>query len=307
MQIYQQQLSEYIKELGFDHVGYAELRSLDKESSRLQDWLDKGFHGEMSYMERYLDFRRDPRLLVPGAISVIVLIHNYYPEATQINSDLAKIAKYAYGKDYHKVLRKKLKEIEKWIKTNTTCKVLRYFVDSGPVLEREWAKETGLVWNGKNTLSIHPHMGSYFFLSCIFTDLEFDYGTPIKDYCGTCTRCIDACPTNAIDSKGYVLNASKCISYLTIEKKSEIDPSFKGQLDNWIFGCDVCQEVCPWNRFSKTHNEPDFKPLDGLLQKSTEDWLQMTVEEFEQGFSNSPLKRKGLGGFQDTARFLSEK
>lgn len=307
MKVYQQQLNDYIKQLGFDHVGYAALKSLEKESSRLQEWLDNGYHGEMFYMERYLDFRRDPRLLVPGAVSVIVLIHNYFQEAKPFNTEFPKIARYAYGKDYHKVLRKKLKEIEKWIKQNTASKVVRYFVDSGPVMEREWAKETGLVWNGKNTLSIHPQMGSYFFLSCIFTDLEFEYGSLIKDYCGTCTRCIDACPTKAIDPKGYVLDASKCISYLTIEKKSEIDPSFQGQMDHWLFGCDVCQEVCPWNRFSKNHNESDFMPVDALFPKTVEDWLHMTVDEFEQGFSSSPLKRKGLNGLQDTARFLSEK
>ncbi|MBK8956588.1 MAG: tRNA epoxyqueuosine(34) reductase QueG [Saprospiraceae bacterium] len=307
MQIYQQQLSDYILQLGFDQVGYAALRSLDDESARLQEWLDKGYHGEMSYMDHYFEFRKDPRKLVPGAISVIVLIHNYFQDISYVDDKIPKIARYALGKDYHKIIRKKLKQIESWIKSNTSSNVLRSFVDSGPVLEREWAKETGLVWNGKNTLSIHPKMGSYFFLACIFSDLEFEYGNPIKDHCGTCTRCIDACPTQAIDQQGYLLDASKCISYLTIEKKTKIEEEFSGQLDHWMFGCDICQEVCPWNRFTKPHTESDFNPKKDILSRSAEDWMNMGLEEFDRDFGDSPLKRKGLAGIKETVRLLSEK
>ncbi len=302
----QNEFIQYAKNLGFLEVGFAEARKLNEESPRLDEWLSKGFHGTMEYMERNRNLRLDPRELVPGCRSVIVLLYNYYQIPAHEETSFPKISRYAQGQDYHKVLRRKNKLLLNWLNQQAGAKVLRGVVDSAPVMERQWAKLAGLVWNGKNTLSIHPQQGSYFFISCLFTDITFEYGQPIKDYCGTCTRCIDACPTQAILTPGYRLNASRCISYLTIEQKTEISSEFKGLTDNWLFGCDICQEVCPWNRFSKPHSDPAFESNPETLNKSPESWLNLDQSSFENEFNHSPLKRKGLTGIQNTIRFLGE-
>ncbi len=300
----QNELVKYVRSLGFGDPGFAKLRKLDEEAQLLKEWLNRSYQGEMSYLERYFDFRIDPQKLVPGAKSVIVLSMGYDRELAEAPQAHPKISRYASGIDYHKVIRKKLKQLIKWLKEHYQNEVSRAFVDSGPVLERVWARESGLSWTGKNTLSIHPKSGSYFFLACLFTDIEFEYGTPIPDFCGTCRRCIEACPTQAIQPGGYVLDASKCISYLTIELKNKIPDAFKGNMADWIFGCDICQEVCPWNRFSKKSSVPEFEPLNNMYELNFEDWLKMTEEEFNTNFKDSPLKRKGLEGIQRTIAFI---
>ena len=302
----QEAFVQFAKSLGFFEIGFAKLRSLDEEEDHLKQWLQKSYHGSMEYMERYTNLRLDPRLLVPGSESVIVLLYNYYQEPVHANKPIPKIARYAQGNDYHKVLRKKIKSLGKWLQEHAGAKVFRGFVDSGPVMERQWAREAGLSWNGRNTLAIHPKHGSYFFIACLFTDVVFDYGSPMPDYCGTCKRCVEACPTKAIDPKGYLLNASKCISYFTIESKSPPPESYRGNFDQWIFGCDICQEVCPWNRFSSPHNEPAFLPPSDHLNKTLDSWLNVLPPEFDHQFRDSSLRRKGLTGLQQTARFLKD-
>ena len=251
-------IKEYAKTIGFDGIGFAKAQKLNQEAIRLENWLNKKHHGKMSYMEQNFDKRVDPTLLVPGAKTIISLSYNYHNPVKNKDSDAPKIASYAYGRDYHKVVKKKLKYLFEYIQSIAGNVEGRYFVDSAPVLEREWAARSGLGWVGKNTLLIKPKNGSYFFLAEIILDLEIEYDAPIKDYCGTCTRCIDACPTNAISPNGYLLEASKCISYLTIELRDEIPYEFKDKMEGWMFGCDICQEVCPWNRFATKHNEEDL-------------------------------------------------
>lgn len=292
------------KELGFLLCGIAKAERMDDEAHRLEHWLNQHYHGEMSYMANHFDKRTDPTLLVPGAKSVISLAYNYFHEEKPLDDNAPKISMYAYGKDYHKVVRKKLEKLLAEIKQHFCDVAARVFVDSAPVLERDWAKRSGLGWVGKNTLLINPKKGSYFFLCEIILDLELQYDAPISDYCGTCTRCIDACPTDAISPNGYLLDGSKCISYLTIELKNEIPVEFQKKMENWIFGCDICQQVCPWNRFSAEHDEPEFLPNSELLTMTKEAWQDMTEPVFDKLFEGSAVKRTKFAGLKRNIIFL---
>ena len=290
--------------LGFEFCGIARAVRLEDDARRLESWLNKGMHGSMKYMERYFDLRIDPCKLVPGARSVITLLLNYYPEENHDNNT-AKISKYAYGKDYHDVIREKLNQFIDLIKLNIGEIHGRGFVDSAPVLERAWAQRSGLGWIGKNGNLINKQMGSYFFIATLITDLDLHADEPFaNDFCGTCTRCIDACPTDAI-LPGKVVDGSRCISYFTIELKDTLIPKeMKGKFENWMFGCDICQDVCPWNRFAKPTNEIEFTPLPGLFNISTKEWETMTEEKFRQLFRQSPLNRSKLKGIQRNLKFL---
>ena len=290
------------RKLGFSFCGISAATRLDEEAPRLESWLAKGHHGQMHYMENHFELRLDPRLLVPGAKSVVSLLYNYHTTEKPQHSDSPKIATYAYGRDYHKVIRKKLEALMLGLQTQFGEVAGRGFVDSAPVMERQWAAKSGLGWTGKNTLLINKNQGSFFFLAELIVDLEFDYDGPIKDYCGTCTACIDACPTEAI--KPYHLEAEKCISYLTIELKDNMPQEFHGKLDNWAFGCDVCQEVCPWNRFSQPHQEKEFLPRGQFLTWNKKQWLEMNEAVFEETFQGTPLKRAGLNKLKDTLKTL---
>jgi epoxyqueuosine reductase len=301
------QLREEAARLGFDQVGIARAERLDEEAKKLEQWLSKGYQGSMHWMENHFEKRVDPTKLVPGAKSVISLVFNYHTDLEQNDPLAPKISKYAYGEDYHFVLKRKLKSLLSWITEQVGEVHGRCFVDSAPVMEREWARRSGLGWLGKNTLLIHPKKGSYYFLAEIILDLELPIDHPIKDYCGTCRKCIDACPTNAFSKEGYLLDASKCISYLTIELKEEIPDVFSGQMEGWAFGCDICQEVCPWNRFAERHKEPTFEPREPMLDMSQKDWEEITVEVFNTIFKNSPVKRTKLQGLQRNIRFLKKK
>jgi epoxyqueuosine reductase len=300
--------TEFIKliarQLGFEHCGIAKAVQLEDDARRLESWLNKGLQGNMQYMENYFDLRIDPQKLVPGARSVITLLMNYYPEQKQ-NIDAPKIAKYAFGRDYHEVIKTKLNALLFSIKENIGEINGRGFIDSAPVLERSWAQKSGLGWIGKNGNLINKNSGSFFFIATLITDLELTYDNGYtKDYCGSCTRCIDACPTEAI-LPGKVIDGSKCISYFTIELKDALIPgTMKGKFDNWMFGCDVCQDVCPWNRFSKPTNEIDFNPLPEILNFSTADWEELTEESFKKIFAHSPLKRSKWKGIKRNLRFI---
>jgi len=286
--------------------GIARAQKLDADAFRLEEWLNKNYHGSMQYMENYFEMRIDPSKLVPGAKSVITLLKNYFPAERQ-NTSAPKISKYAYGKDYHDVIRKKLTEFIELIKENAGEIHGRGFVDSAPVLERTWAQRSGLGWIGKNGNLINKQSGSFYFIATLVTDLELDYDDPFaKDYCGTCTRCIDACPTEAI-LPDKIIDGSKCISYFTIELKEMMLPDeMKGKFDNWMFGCDVCQDVCPWNRFSKPNEEMAFKPIPEILNLTTKEWEEMTEENFKKIFSDSPLSRSKFKGIQRNLKFLSQ-
>jgi epoxyqueuosine reductase len=292
--------------LGFGMVGFARAERLDEEARRLEAWLRQGAHGHMSYMENYFDLRIDPRQLVPDAKTVICLTFNYHNPDKSADPDAPRISQYAYGQDYHDVLRTKLKELLTYIQDNFGAINGRCFVDSAPVMEREWAKRAGLGWNGRHTLTINPKKGSYFFLAEIICDLEIATDDPIRDHCGTCRRCIDACPTEAISPEGYFLDAAKCISYLTIELREAIPAGFEGKMDNWIFGCDVCQEVCPWNRFSERHEEPLFEPHPDLLNLKARDWEELTEAVFGQIFKKSAVKRAKYRGLRRNIDFLNQ-
>ena len=300
-------LKQEARRLGFSFVGISCAERMDEEARRLEEWLSKGFHGEMKYMENHFEKRIDPRELVPGAKSVVTLMYNYFTEKKQEDPQAPKLSQYAYGKDYHIVVKDKLKELLAFLREEVGDVQGRCFVDSAPVLERDWAKRSGVGWVGKNTLLIHPRAGSYFFLAELIIDLDLEPDGPMKDYCGTCRRCIDACPTEAISPEGYLLDGSKCISYLTIELKEAIPESFRGKMDNWMFGCDVCQDVCPWNRFSKPHKEPAFEPHPDLLSMGRSDWVELTEEVFREVFRNSAVKRAKYGGLKRNIRFLVEK
>ncbi len=290
-------------DLGFSYIGFAKAEELTEEAKRLEAWLSKGYHGQMHYMENYFDLRTDPRKLVPGAKTVVTMMFNYFPEKEQTEA-APKIARYAYGKDYHFVLKRKLKDLLQSIQGGIGEVDGRCFVDSAPIMEREWAKRSGVGWHGKNTLIINPKSGSYFFLACLVIDLEIEPDPPIKDYCGTCTKCIDACPTDAISEKGYLLDASKCISYLTIELKESIPTEFKGKMEDWMFGCDICQEVCPWNRFSQKNEEEWFEPHPDLLTMNHQDWEEITEETFRKVFKKSAVKRTKYAGLKRNIEFL---
>jgi epoxyqueuosine reductase len=286
--------------LGFSFCGISKAEFLADEAPRLEEWLKRNYQGEMHYLENYFDKRLDPTLLVPGAKSVISLVYNYYPKQ-EIDSEL-KIAKYAYGEDYHNVIKEKLSDFMSRIEEEVGHVNGRVFVDSAPVMERAWAQRGGLGWVGKNSLLLNRSMGSFFFLAEIILDLELEYDGPVKDYCGSCTACMDACPTEAIPEP-YVVDGSKCISYFTIELKSAFDEKQQASsFNNWIFGCDICQDVCPWNRFAKPHNEPRFEPKDEL---SGMDWKEMTKEVFEKVFSKSAVKRTKFEGLQRNINFVT--
>jgi len=293
--------------LGFDHCGLARAQRLDEDARRLESWLTKGFQGSMRYMENHFDLRVDPGKLVPGARSVITLLLNYFP-AQQQNDKAPQVSKYAYGQDYHDVIRPKLNAFLLELKEKFGEIQGRGFVDSAPVLERSWAQKAGLGWVGKNGNLINKQAGSFFFIATLITDLELEYDAPFaKDYCGTCTRCIDVCPTEAI-LPGKVIDGSKCISYFTIELKDALIPeAMKGKFDNWMFGCDACQDICPWNRFAKPQQQEAFTPIPEILHFSSNDWEELTEENFKKIFRDSPLKRAKYAGIRRNLRFLKER
>jgi epoxyqueuosine reductase len=301
---YKQLITHKAHELGFFHVGFSKADFLDEEAPRLETWLNKNHHGEMAYMANHFDKRLDPRLLVEDAKTVISLLFNYYTDQQQNDPEAPKISKYAYGEDYHYVIKDKLNELLAFIQEEIGAIHGRGFVDSAPVMDKAWAKKAGLGWIGKNSNLIHPKKGSFFFIADLILDLKIEADGPIKDYCGTCTRCIDACPTDAI-IEPYVVNGSKCISYLTIELKDELLPNeFEGKMDNWMFGCDICQDVCPWNRFSILHNEERFEPHPDLLDLKKQDWMDLQEEGFEILFQRSPIKRTKYKGLKRNITFL---
>ncbi len=302
--VYTKSIKNWSSKLGFDYCGVAKSVRLDDDARRLEVWLNAGMHGKMQYMENYFDLRTDPARLVPGAKSVITLLLNYYPSQTQINT-APKIAKYAYGHDYHEVIREKLKELLMTMKEEIGEINGRGFVDSAPVLERSWATRSGLGWIGKNGNLLNKNSGSFFFIATLIVDVELEYDDPFaKDYCGSCRRCIEACPTDAI-LENKVVDGSKCISYYTIELKDALLPdAMKDKFANWMFGCDVCQDVCPWNRFSKPHHEKQFTPLPQVLNFPTNDWEELTEEGFKEVFKNSPLKRRKFEGIKRNLKFL---
>jgi epoxyqueuosine reductase len=291
-------------ELGFDFCGIARAVRLDEDARRLEAWLNKGMQGSMAYMERHFEERIEPARLVPGAKSVITLLLNHYPEKTQ-RPDAPKIARYAYGRDYHDIIRAKLNTMLEQLRGSVGEIQGRGFVDSAPVLERTWAQRSGLGWVGRNGNLINRRIGSYFFIATLITDMELTYDDPYaKDYCGSCRKCIDACPTEAI-LPGKVIDGSRCISHYTIELKDKIIPAeMQGRFDNWMFGCDTCQEVCPWNRFASPTHEPGFKPLPAILDLSTSDWEMLTEDRFREIFRHSPLKRAKYEGIRRNIAFL---
>lgn len=294
------------RKAGFDYCGISKAEFLDEDAKNLEEWLKRGMHGKMQYMENHFDKRLDPRILVPGAKSVISLICNYAPKEVIFHSESFQIARYAYGQDYHWVIKEKLHKLFGMMKAELGQIEGRVFTDSAPVMERTWAAKSGIGWKGKNSLLLNRGLGSYFFLAQIICDLELEADGPIKDYCGSCTKCMDACPTEAIPLSG-VVDGSKCISYLTIELKDSIPEEFAGKMNNWIFGCDICQEVCPWNRFSKSHNESAFYPSDELKNMSHNHWVELTQESFRTIFKKSAVKRTKYQGLMRNIRFANTK
>ncbi len=297
-------LRQKADEMGFQFVGISAARELTEEARQLEKWLNQNHHGKMGYMANHFDKRIDPRKLVDGAKSVVTLLYNYHNPAEQTDPDAPKISQYAYGKDYHKVVKHKLKDLLEYLQEQIGEISGRCFVDSAPVLERDWAKHSGSGWIGKNTLLITKEQGSYFFLAELIIDIELDYDGAIKDYCGRCTRCIDACPTDAISPEGYWVDGSKCISYLTIELKEALPKEMQGKMDNWMFGCDVCQQVCPWNRFAQKHQESAFEPHADLLDMTQSDWQEITEEVFRKVFQKSAVKRTKYSGLKRNLDFL---
>ena len=282
--------------------GISKAEFLEQEAPRLENWLNENRNGQMAYMENHFDKRLNPTLLVDDAKSVVSLLLNYYPEQLQ-NSDAYKISKYAYGEDYHFVIKEKLKEFLFSIQSTIGEVSGRAFVDSAPVLDKAWAAKSGLGWIGKNSNLLTQKVGSFYFIAELIIDLDLDYDNATTDHCGTCTACIDACPTEAIVAP-YIVDGSKCISYFTIELKENIPQEMKGKFDDWAFGCDVCQDVCPWNKFSKPHNEPLFNPNPEVLSMSKKDWIEITEETFKVVFKNSPLKRAKFQGIKRNIDFL---
>lgn len=291
--------------LGFDFCGISKAQKLDNEARYLEEWLNRGYHGSMKYMENYFDLRVDPTKLVPGAKSVITLLLNYYPEEKQ-REEAPRVSKYAFGMDYHEVIKGKLKEFLRILKDNIGDINGRGFTDSAPVLERSWAQKSGLGWVGKNGNLITKTKGSFFFIATLISDLELEANDPMtKDFCGTCTRCIDACPTDAI-LPNKVINGSKCISYFTIELKDMLIPEeMKGRFENHLFGCDICQDVCPWNRFSSPHRTPEFTPVFEILNFTRNEWEELTEESFKAIFRKSPIKRSKYAGIRRNLKFIS--
>jgi epoxyqueuosine reductase len=290
------------KELGFDFCGISKAEFLESEAKLLETWLNRNYNGKMAYMANYFDKRLDPRLLVDGAKSVITFILNYYPEEELTEQDY-KISKYAYGTDYHFVIKDKLASLLADMQKEIGEINARVFVDSAPVMDKVWAKKGGVGWVGKHSNLINRKIGSFFFIGEIICDMELDYDGPIKDYCGTCTACIDACPTDAI-AEPYVVDGSKCISYLTIELKENIPAEFKDKMESWAFGCDICQDVCPWNSFAKPHKTPEFLPNEDL--KNLKNWEEITQEFFSKTFKNSAIKRTKYEGLMRNINFLKK-
>jgi len=298
---YTSSIKQEAKRLGFLSCGVSKAGFLEEDAPRLEKWLNNNMHGQMSYMENHFDKRLNPTLLVDGAKSVISLLLNYYPSEFQ-KEESYKISKYAYGQDYHFVIKEKLKELLHFIQTEIGEVSGRAFVDSAPVLDKAWAAKSGLGWIGKNTNLITQKVGSFYFIAELIVDLELEYDSATTDHCGSCTACIDACPTEAIVAP-YVVDGSKCISYFTIELKENIPTEMKGKFDDWVFGCDVCQDVCPWNRFSKSHNEPLFQANPELLSFSKKDWEEITEDIFKNVFKNSAVKRTKLEGLKRNVAF----
>ncbi|MET3114063.1 epoxyqueuosine reductase [Pedobacter sp. CG_S7] len=304
---YSQLIKEEALRLGFLQCGIAKAGFLEEEAPRLTNWLHQNHHGQMSYMENNFDKRLDPRLLVEGAKSVISLSLNYFPSKKQEDPEAPKISKYAFGTDYHLVIKDKLFQLLQFIQQYIGEVSGRAFVDSAPVLDRAWAKKAGIGWVGKNSNIISKKSGSFFFLAELIIDLELAYDYPFtSDHCGSCTKCIDACPTEAIIAPSIV-DANKCISYLTIELKEEIPAAFHGKMENWMFGCDICQDVCPWNRFSTPHTEPLFEPNQNLMEMKKEDWEDITEDVFKTIFKNSPVKRTKFKGITRNINFIKNK
>ncbi len=299
---YAQLIKNKAKELGFSYCGISKADFLEAEAPRLESWLNANMHGEMSYMENHFDKRLDPRLLVDGAQSVVSLLYNYYPEKHQ-NADSYKISKYAYGEDYHFVIKDKLKDLLHFIIEEIGEVNARVFTDSAPVLDKAWAAKSGLGWVGKNNNLIRKGEGSFFFIAELISDLELETDHAVTNHCGSCTACIDACPTEAIEAP-YLVNGSKCISYLTIELKNEIPKEFQNKLDDWIYGCDVCQDVCPWNRFAKPHTQPLFHPKPELLDYDKRQWKDLTQELFNEIFKKSAVKRTKYTGLMRNIAFV---
>ena len=299
------QIKNWANELGFSHCGIAKADFLEAEAPHLEAWLKKQYNGEMQYMENHFDMRLDPRLLVPGAKSVLSLSYNYYSEQCQ-PADAPKISRYAYGEDYHHVVKDKLKILLQRIQAEIGEVHGRCFTDSAPILEHAWAVRSGVGWAGKHSLLIKKQQGSFFFLSELIIDLELDYDTPFTtDHCGSCTACIDACPTDAIVGN-KIIDGSKCISYATIELKEAIPDSFKGHIEDWMFGCDICQAVCPWNRFSIPHHEPKFLPHEKLSTMQRKDWVEITQEVFSELFKKSAVKRTKYEGLKRNIQFITD-
>jgi len=297
-------IKEQALALGFLSCGISKAGFLEEEAPRLEQWLRQNHHGQMAYMEQHFDKRLNPTKLVPGAKSVVSLLLNYHTDQTQADPSAPIISSYAYGTDYHFVIKEKLKKLMEYIHRDIGEVAGRVFVDSAPVMDKAWAAKSGLGWIGKNTNLISKKVGSFFFIAELILDLELAYDTPTTDHCGSCTACIDACPTEAL-IQPYQIDGSKCISYLTIELKEAMPEDFKGKMDNWAFGCDVCQTVCPWNRFATPHKEPQFDPHPDLLQMSKGDWEEMTEEVFTTVFKNSAVQRTKFEGLKRNINFLS--
>ena len=299
-----QLIKRLAKQIGFSSCGISRARFLHEEEKNFENWLNQGYQGTMSYLERNFDKRLDPTKLVPGAKSIISLTFNYFPTKKKFNDNSFLISKYAYGKDYHIIIKDKLKELFSQMKKEVGDIEGRVFVDSAPIHERAWAKISGLGWIGKNSLLLNKKMGSYFFLAEIVCDLDLEYDSTISDHCGTCTKCIDACPTDAI-TQAQVVDANRCISYLTIENKNEIPKELSKSFNNYIFGCDICQDVCPWNKFSTSHNEREFLPKEELSKMSKKDWQELTYETFNKIFKNSAVKRTKFQGLKRNIKAVS--
>ena len=300
---YSKLIKNTAKDLGFLSCGISKAEFLEEEAPRFEKWLNEQKHGQMAYMENHYDKRLDPRLLVPGAKSVVSLLLNYYTDEHQVEG-APKISKYAYGTDYHFVIKEKLKQLYQILQEEIGEINGRVFVDSAPVMDKAWAGRSGLGWMGKNTNLINKKVGSFFFIAEMILDLKLDYDAPVTDHCGTCTACIDSCPTEALTP--YNIDASRCISYLTIELKDQIPSEFQNKMDDWSFGCDICQDVCPWNRFSKPHNEPLFEPRSELLEFTKKDWEELTEATFDTIFKNSAVKRTRYRGLKRNLAFLND-
>ena len=299
-----QLIKRLAKQIGFSSCGISRARFLHEEEKNFEDWLKQGYQGTMSYLERNFDKRLDPTKLVPGAKSVISLTFNYFPPKKIFDDNSFLISKYAYGKDYHIIIKDKLKTLFTQMKKEVGDIEGRVFVDSAPIHERAWAKISGLGWIGKNSLLLNKKMGSYFFLAEIVCDLDLEYDSTISDDCGTCTKCIDACPTDAI-TQAQVVDANRCISYITIENKNEIPKELSKSFNNYIFGCDICQDVCPWNKFSTSHNEKEFLPKEEFIKMSKKDWQELTHETFNKIFKNSAVKRAKFQGLKRNIKAVS--